>query len=323
MRISKHFLLLCALVALQQEASAQRFHLFSNEMKNEYPSVVYDFLERYLYETDSIMKKGVDVSQKLHDDKVLFIQGNASVARNITPEMPFNMKIVENKYYEVAWTNASGKTLLSMAFPMQYELLLGKPKVELEKTLKDEIYASEDFKIVESAESATVKQEDGCMMTQPVENYYVNTLNTATYYRSTADCLRPVFDGTDKWHSAANLFLGCIDKAEQYTVYVEQNVYGFKKQSFTIKLSQWLSYCQAMKLKLFFAIEEEREDGLKALLIAQSDELKFNHMMSIILPDTFVSNPTAKIKATLNAYIPTQNVKNLYQQYVKKKKKNI
>ena len=72
MRISKHILLLGAFVALQQEVSAQRFHLFSDEMKKDYPSVVYDFLERYLYETDSIMKKGVDVSLKLHDDKVLF-----------------------------------------------------------------------------------------------------------------------------------------------------------------------------------------------------------------------------------------------------------
>lgn len=324
MRTSKHILVLFAFVVLQQEASAQRFHLFSDEVKNDNPSVVYDFLERYLYETDSIMKEGVDVSQKLYDDKVLFTNGDASVACNITPEMPFNMSSTENKYYEVAWTDAAGETVLSMAFPMQYELLLGKPKIELEKTIKDEIYAAEGFNLVESPETATEKQEDGCMMTQPVENYYVNSLNTATYYRSTAaGSLRPVFDDADKWHSAANLFLGCIDKAEQYTLYVEQNVYGFKKQSFTMKLSQWLAYCQSMKLKLFFTVEEERKDGLKALVIAQSEDLNFNHMMSITIPDTFVSNPKSMIKATLNAYIPTQNVKNLYQQYVKTKKKDI
>lgn len=323
MRISKHILLLGAFVALQQEVSAQRFHLFSDEMKKDYPSVVYDFLERYLYETDSIMKKGIDVSLKLHDDKVLFSKGSASDARNITPATPFSMSNVENKYYQVSWADAKGKTLLSLAFPMQYELLLGKPKVELEKTVKDEINAAKDFKIVETSETATEKQEDGCMMTQPTENYFAKSLNTATYYRKTKGKLQPVFDDTDKWHSAANLFLGSIDKADQYMVYVEQNVYGFKKQSFTMKLSQWLAYCQEMKLKTFFTIEEEREDGLKALLIAKSDDLKFNHMMSIVIPDTFVSNPKATIKATLNAYIPTQNVKNLYQQYVKKKKKNI
>ncbi len=323
MSISKHILLLCAAIALQQEAFAQRLHLFSDEFKKDYPSVVYDFLERYLFEADSLVRKGVDIQQKLHDDKVMFLKGTPSAARNITPATPFSLNNVESKYYKVGWTDAKGNTILSLAFPMQYELLLGKPKVELEKTVKDEICAAKGFQPNVPSETNTIKTDDGCLMTQPVENYYVNSLNTATYYHKVKGTLQPVFDKADKWHSAANLFLGCIACANPYTVYVEQNVYGFKKQTFTMKLSQWLAYCQAMKLKLFFTIEEEREDGLKALLIAQSDDLKFNHMMSIIIPDNFVSNPKAMLKASLNAYIPTQNVKNLYQQYVKKKRKQI
>ena len=324
MRISKHILLLYAFVALQQEASAQRFHLFSDEIKEECPSVVYDFLERYLFETDSLQQKGENLRQKLHDDKVLFVTGNASIARRLTPATPCSISTIEGKYYKVVWTDTLGKTLLSLAFPMQYELLLGKSKVELEKTLKDEIYAAKEFKVVPiEKDIETQKQGDGCLMTQPAENYYVKSLNTATYYRESADTLQPVFDNADKWHSAANLLQGVIANVVSYTIYVEQNVYGFKKQNFTMKLSQWLAYCQEMKLKIFFTVEEERSDGLKALLIAQSEDLKFNHMISIVIPDNFVSNPKVVLKATLNAYIPTQNVKNLYQQYVEKKKKQI
>lgn len=323
MRILKYILLLCAALALQQEAAAQQLHLFSDEIKKDYPSVVYDFLERYLYEVDSLVRKGVDIQQKLHDDKVMFLKGTPSAVHTITTSTHFCLNNVEGKYYKVAWMDATDNTFLSLAFPMQYELLLGKPKVELEKTVKEEICAAKGFQQVVPSEVMTVETNDGCLMTQPVENYYVNSLNTATYYRMEGDSLKPVFDSTDKWHSAANLFLGCIDKADQYNVYVEQNVYGFKKLNFTMRLNQWLAYCQKMKLKIFFTIEEEREDGLKALLIAQSDDLKFNHMMSVIIPEGFVSNPKTMLKAVLNAYIPTQNVKDLYQQYVKRKKKNI
>ena len=323
MRISRHILLLCAFVALQQEASAQRFHLFSDEIKRDFPSVVYDFLERYLYETDSLQQKGVDVTQKLHDDKVMFMAGSASVARNITPSTLFSMKNVESKYYQVAWTDTKGKALLTMAFPMQYELLWGKPKVQLEQTLKDEIAGAKEFVVVKPKQDDMEVQTDSCLMSKPVENYYVKSLNTATYFRKQGNQLQPVFDSSDKWHSATNLFLGCIAQADLYNIYVEQNVYGFKKIPYTMKLSQWLAYCQAMKLKMFFTVEEEREDGLKALLIAQSDDLKFNHMLSVVIPDDFVTNPKAMLKATLNAYIPTQNVKNLYLQYVKKNKKRI
>ncbi len=322
--IKKQILLLCAATALQQGAFAQRLHLFSEEIKTDYPSVVYDFLERYLYEADSLVRKGVDIRLKLHDDKVIFTKGDVSAVRSLTPSTAFSLNKVDNKYYQVSWTNAKGNTLLSLAFPMQYELLWGKTKAELEKTLKEEILAAKNFQPIPMAtEENTTKADDGCLMTQPTENYYVSSLNTSTYYNKGAKGLQPVFNADDKWHSAANLFLGCMEQSDQYTLYVEQNVYGFKKQSFTVKLDQWLAYCQAMKLKLFFTIEEEREDGLKALLIAQSDDLKFNHMLSVILPNDFVSNPKAVLKATLNAYIPTQNVKSLYQQYVKRKKKQI
>ena len=78
-----------------------------------------------------------------------------------------------------------------------------------------------------------------------------------------------------------------------------------------------------MKLDVYFAVEEEHEDGLRALLIAHSRDLGFNHMMSLLIPDNFVQKRNAILKATLNAYIPTQNVKDLYQQYVAKPKKKI
>jgi hypothetical protein len=135
--------------------------------------------------------------------------------------------------------------------------------------------------------------------------------------------MQPVYDKKQKWYSATNLFHGLISETSDYRFYIEQNLYGFNKQSYTISLNQWLNYCVVNKLTLYFAIEEEREDGLKALLIAQSHDLGFNHMLSIIIPDNFVEKRNVTLKATMNAYIPTDNVKDLYQQYKDKPKKNI
>lgn len=161
-------------------------------------------------------------------------------------------------------------------------------------------------------------------MTVPVSNYYVETLNTAAYFREDASGqIVPTFSDEDKWHSAANLLLGYVKDVDDYSLYVEQNLYGFKKEQYRVTLKQWLSYCQAMKLETYFAIEEERTDGFKALLIAHSEDLGFNHMLSLIIPDDFVTNRKAVLKATFNAYIPTQNVKDLYQKYVDKPKKKI
>ena len=320
----KTIIIMLGLFASVQTSQAQRYSLFSPEVKTEFPSVVYDFLETYLYEIDSLQRKGKDVAQRLHDDKVMFLTGSVASARKITTTMPFEVKRADNKFYEVSWVDSVGNTILDVAFPMQYELLLGKPKAEIEKDFKAELSKAWSYMPSGIGCENLTKTDDGCLMTNPSANYYVESLNTATYYviSECGDTI-PTFDDKDKWHSAANLFHGFIDHISDYTLYVEQNLYGFKKAQYTVTLEQWLAYCQAMKLKTYFAIEEEREDGLKALLIAQSPDLGFNHMLSIIIPDNFVTNRKAVFKATLNAYIPTQNVKDLYQKYVEKPKKRI
>lgn len=322
MRLSLKFLFVgLLLVFSRQTVLAQRFHLFSQEVKTNYPSVVYDFLERYLYEIDSLQKRKVSVYQRLRDDKVVFIKGTAATARKITPQTAFEVNKVDNKYYEAIWRDAYGTKILELSFPMQYELLLGKNKAQIEKEFKATLSRYSDFTPRAVPLENSVPQSDSCRMSPSVNHYYVTSVNTSSYYSPAEE--NPTFSSQDKWHSAANLFQECIADVSRYTLFIKQPLYGFKTMQYMVPLSQWLAYCQAMQLTVYFAVEEERADGLKALLIAQSSELGFNHMISLIIPNNFVESQECIIKGTLNAYIPIQNIKDLYQQYVRKPKKKI
>lgn len=305
---------------------AQGYHLFADQVKREYPSVVYDFLESYLFRIDSLQNRGQDTERMIRDDKVIFITGTASSARKLSPETPFSIGMTGERYYEVCWTDSLGAEILHLAFPMQYELLLGKPKVEIEKSFRQEVEKEgSGYAPCQVNSGDFIWQADGSAVTKST-NYYIESLTDAKYYNKVAeDKVCPIFTGSDKYRSASNLFQGClaVDSMSDYRIYIEQNLYGFKKMSYTISLSQLLSYFQAMKLTTYFAIETESGDGLKALLIAHSRELGFNHMFSIIIPLDFVTKKNSVFKATLNAYIPTQNVKDLYQQYIEKQKKKI
>lgn len=321
---NKFVLIMLGLFVQIQTSPAQRYTLFPPEAKQAFPSVVYDFLETYLYEIDSLQKKGIYIEQKLHDDKVIFIHGSVKDACKITHSMALEVKTVEGKYYEVSWADSLGEVVLDIAIPMQYELLLGKPKNELEKHFNSELSQERKFEVPVRGPIEPGKSDDNCLMSVPSANYYVESLSTATYFSiSEEGDTIPTFNDTDKWHSAANLFHGLIKQSTNYTLYVEQNLYGFKKMHYLISLNQWLAYCQTMKLNVYFAIEEEREDGMKALIIAQSPDLGFNHMLSVIIPEDFITNTKSVFKASLNAYIPTQNVKDLYQKYVEKPKKRL
>lgn len=298
------------------------YKFFPEEMKSQYPSIVYDFIERYMLELDCLTKDEI-LSQHLWDDKVIIREGNMSNIRRIKSNTSCTINLVENKYYNVIWKQGEN-TILDIAFPVQYELLLGMPKIEIEKIIRSQIVNS-PARISTASEIGNLNEiSTNVFETEPVQNYYVQSMNNAKYYSKTKeDQYYPIFDSEKKWYSAANLFQGVIRDTNNYKIYVEQNLYGFQKNTYTITLAQWLNYCKENDITTYFAVEEERQDGLKCLLIAQSLKLGFNHMMSIIIPDNFVDNHHAVFKAQLNAYIPTQNVKNLYQQYVKKPKKKI
>ena len=297
-------------------------HLFHNEMKAAYPSVVFDFLERYLYDISHSVE-GYELNQRMADDKVTVTSGKLSNIKRITPDVPFSILRHENAY-NICWTDTLGNPLLGLWFPIKYELLLGMSKMEIEKTMQKRIEACDSsfnvFQTVSSLESLP----DSCFRSTPTTNYYAESLNTSTYYQQgISGDISPVFSPAKKWYSAANLFQGVIENIANYRIYIEQNLYGFKQQTYIVTLAQWLNYCKENNLIVYFAIEEEREDGLKAMLIAQSHDLGYNHLMSIVIPDNFVEKQNVVLKAKLNAFIPTDNVKDLYQQYVKKQKKRI
>lgn len=302
---------------------AQSLSLFDNKLKEEHPSIVYNFLERYLYQIDSLQQKGEPIFQKLRDDKVVFVEGELNNINQITQETGFIINETDDKFYQIFWIDSAEKVLLSIAFPMQYELLLGKDKIKIEKEFKDLLKTFNNYTPITHSIEELI-EEDGYFTTTPTNNYYIETLNTTCYYKQ-VDSLnyKPIFDNDNTWYSVANLFHGVIDSIDNYKLYIKQNLYNYQETQYIIPLKNWLAYCLYMDLDVYFAVEEERKDGLLGLLIAHSKQLGFNHMLSIIVPDDFIQNKEVILKATMNAYIPTENVKNLYQQYNDKPKKKI
>lgn len=309
---------------LHTKAKEGTFCLFPKEIKSERPSYLYDFLERYLFELDSLSQKKVDIKQRIKDDGVCFLVGSPNTARKIKTDFPFSINRTENRFYQVTWMDVEGTPILDITFPVQFELILGKPKVQMEEMIFDHLKSQSTSYHSNSCEKVTLfNLEDGCFRQLDIKSYYVDSLNDAEYYIQNSDSIIPVFDNKYMNYSAANLMRGIIDSCDSYQLYIEQALYGFQSKTYLITLSQWLNYCRWLNLHVYFSIDEEREDGMTALLIAQSEELGFNHMMSLIIPYNFIDNQKSVLKARLNAFIPINNVKDLYQKYTEKPKKKI
>lgn len=291
-------------------ASSQGLKLFSPEMKEVAPKsqvVVMDFLERYFTELNT--PRETSVQTKMADDKVYFRKGKPSDLNIVCDTLPFSISL-HDRYYEVTWSRQD-EPFITIVFPAQYDLLLGKQKDEVLKTFKDDITSASQSDVVPCVPSELENVDDNVFKFQS-DTLILASLSDAVYYNMVSEVYLPVFDSKHLEYSAANLFHGLIANRD-YRMYIEQSVYGLTTINYTISLSQWLNYCSEWGLKVFFAVEEQREDGILALIIAQSKELGCHHLLSVVIPDKFVDDVNAILKVRLTPYIPVQNVKDLYQ----------
>jgi hypothetical protein len=274
--------------------------------------VVMGFLERYF--NDLPKQKQTSVGTKMADDKVYFRKGKPSDLSLICDTMPFSINLLD-RYYEVEWQK-DAEPFVKIVFPAQYDLLLGMQQNEAQQKFKDFVVSSPKRVPIHSTPIDPVALDDDIFVSKN-EFFELESLTDATYYYNKVE---PVFDNKYLEYSAANLFHDLIPDVD-YRMYVEQSVYGMQTISYTISLEQWLNYCAEWGLKVYFAIEEVREDGLLALVVAQSKELGFNHLLSVVIPDKFVNTKDAVLKVRMTTYIPTHNVKDLYQKELNTHKK--
>ena len=321
MKALNRSIIVLILAAWTMFSPAQQLKLFNPEIRDAaaYPHrVVMDFVERYFC-IDLPNQRQTTREHKMADDKVYFRKGKPADLYQVTDSMPFSINLLD-RYYEVQWM-AGDQPFITLVFPAQYDLLMGMQQNESQLKLKERILAApERHDSIEKPVDLTLLEDSIYIM--KTDMFELESLNDATYYNKVREDYIPVFNDSLLDYSAANLFHGLIADAN-YRMYIEQSVYGMKTINYSITMKQWLNYCSRCNMKIFFAVEEEREDGILAIVVAQCKELGFNHLLSVVIPDKFVNDQNAVLKVRLTPYIPTHNIKTLYQQETENHKKVI
>ncbi len=275
-------------------------------------TIVCNFLNRYLNEALQWNAKEPTLAQKMQDDKFLVLEGNLDNIYRFDSSTTMSLHRYEDKAYEAKWISQS-ETLLRVAFPIQFELILGRTQKELEPKLQNYITQSEQIKHFELPTLNATPNEQGIYYSQPQVNYQIAELTNGSYYYLRNDSLRPVMDSDFVVYSLSNLFQIPI-QGKDMLIRVQQSVYGFQQLEYTIQLSQWQNYCRNEGLTQYVAVEESLGEAWKVLIVAESKDLAFNHILSVLVPKTIFSDKETTLYAKINAFIPTHNLKELYQQ---------
>ncbi len=274
--------------------------LFSDEMRTNSPSPVFNFLERYFLQL-RYPPQVKTAENMMRDDQFVFTKGSMATVNDILPTDDFSFSR-DNRHYMATWSR-DGQTFLSVKFPVEYELMSGESKIEAEDNLQEDIIGTE-LNIGTVPVTAKVSSESTY-----ISKYFSNRLYTANG-KLIASEKHPL-------ETAANMMLS-QEAASKYDIAITQVSYGFKKTTFLVPLQQWITFCQAHGCRLFFGVEEVSDQGdVTAIVLAVNEAENYNHVMTVTIPSHCIAAEKGEINARLYPYVPTHNVLNMFAPYQK------
>lgn len=298
--------------------SAGRVRLFSDEARMQQPSVVYTFLERYAFELDSLQKKYGDAKVAMDFDHFSFRRGSLRDLLNLKPGDPYEIRLENGNTYEVDWLDDNGNVRVGVSFPASFELLYGHKRSEMEDAFRTLLKSQpSDFAPRTDIPANLIDVEGGCLADADTHTHYIPELNTTTYYTLDNGKHIPVCEKSLPAYSALNLFQGMREVDPSCKLHVSQRLAEYKRQDFEIGLGQWLNYCASPGMMTFSGVLEESADSVKLLLVVIDLQAGYQHLMSVSVPTELIDNPATTLNATLDAYIPTHHIEDLYSDRTK------
>ena len=290
-------------------------YLFSEETRQTGKTPIFDFLERYFLQL-KYPPQHKSMSNMTRDDLFTFLAGSLETVDDLLVTDDFGYSYDDHRY-QATWQR-NGNTLLSVAFPVEYELISGENKIEAEDNLQADI--SNTTVAVPSVRGnlqsvrGDLQSVRGDLQSPVKSDHYLSEHITNRLYLAEGELIASARHPIE---SCANMMLSLQAKGD-YTVSITQLSYGFKKTTFEVPLRQWIAFCQDQGCKLFFGPEKLTDNGdVEGVVIAVNKAENYNHVLTVTIPSDLLDVGKGTIQARLYPYIPTHNVLNMFAAYKK------
>lgn len=293
------------------------YTLFNKEERLEMPSPVYDFIERYALAINLPLKREKTVARQIAEDHISFNAGTFSSLFGSKKDL--NIMMQDERNYTVSW-NRQGETSCSMNFPADYALLHGSEMIENERRLSGQILRhkvrSDSVLPVVIREQLMPTWQNNYFILSG-QSYYIDKLNTNLYYERTSDRgdeFQLVYNEKYPLESLANLFTTTW-VPNSFTLDVTLCKYGNSKESFQVPLTQWTDYCLQQGCKPYFGVISYDGQTAVCSIIMRNAPCGYNHILKASIPMNQFMERKGLITARLFAYVPTYNIKYLFEEF--------
>lgn len=289
------------------------YAIFSKEQRVAFPSPIYNFLERFFLEEQLPLKER-DLPDR---EQVTVVGGNINKILNHVNDSTVTLSITQGngQVYSVLWRKGS-KVLCKVIFPSNFELISGKNRIENEDRLLKSIRKT---KVISKKEPIVYLDDlenpndsiSHCVIVNRGYNRISAMKNNRYYtviYDSIAkrDSLSLTYSSDYPVESFNNL-LTSLEISNDFLVEVEILKYNFQNETFSIPLSQFLSFFYTENCIPYLGIMnyDTNSNQIEALLEMRNNELAYEHMMRIEMDLKNLPRRSGTLSITMWPYIPT------------------
>jgi hypothetical protein len=262
--------------------------LFSNEIRKQMPSPVYNCIEyaaldrRYrLSENDLLLQK------------IKLVTGSWKDVYGLLPTDGCSVSIINDKHYMVKWSR-EGKDLLTMAIPIDYELLNHSSRREMERAVLNSLSQVRPVARVAHPidEKQLMKYGDTGLYVVPGDTFLLAALNRNMYFvektiSQKIDTIiyeeeRPfiLVDRNYPAETMANMLIGADPQLPDAALELDFQLSSQNKKTLIITLRQLLSFCQSQGCEAYYAYDSRDEKYVSGSLLLRNRAEGYNHLVN-------------------------------------------
>ncbi len=280
--------------------------LFSDELRQQVPSPIYDFLERDLLER---LLVGYDeqLRHQLHYEHLSFIKGSARTALTLDGTEEFRQERVDFRKYRTKWIR-NGSVVFDLVFDMDVQLLSGCNALELEQRYLSRLRRFNPFPAALSANMP----DEGDRWVEGGDSLFIKEMSNAVYFERTADGWHLVDDDQRPTQTLANMLLSpAFERPVKLRLTVKR--YTYEDEQLQLPYAAWLQMAVAEGCEPYFGIKYKTAAHYEGTVILANRLEGYAHLLSLAVPQqALYSGTNVEVEGRLYLYIPLHNVASDY-----------
>lgn len=289
---------------------------FNRDIIQKHPSPIYHFVERYFLEL-MLMPSQEEIATKMKMEHVtitsevfslkLIKKGLQDIVSAVSHDLSVYVTCNNNRY-TVSCMNEN-KLLAKISFPVRYELITGFTKLEAENSIYPDLLMAGKQNYVPLTDEYMSTYKDNMFCAN--EDYYVTEdIISTTYYNKVDEEYIPVYSSDYLKESVYNLFNTGFDWGVEAEI--EQDLYGNKKNRFTVPLAQLTNFLKSKNCSLYTGVRKYDKSNIEGVLMAVNMELGYQHILMFTLEKNIIDKQKGgKVKIKMYSYVPIHNISSI------------